>query len=57
LDHLWHAAVGDVFRSEPKSLPLQALRHEGTHDPVATKILERPGHETLDPKTSALKGG
>src|SRR3712207_4136272 len=55
LDHICHAATGDVFRSEPKSLPLQGLRHEGTHGPIAAEILVRPDHETLDPVCDGAK--
>src|SRR6185295_20124764 len=55
LDHLWHAAVGDVFRSEPKNLPLQGPRHKGTDGPIAADILVRLGHEPLDPVCDGAK--
>src|SRR5262249_3389698 len=49
LDHVRHAASGDVFRSEPEILSLKGLGNEGTHGPTAAEILVRPGHETVDP--------
>src|SRR5215475_12369410 len=55
LDHIGHTAAGDVFGSEPKRLPLQGLRHEGTHGPLAAEILVRLGHETLDPVCDGAK--
>src|SRR3712207_6794516 len=39
LDNIWHLAVGDLLRSEPKCLTFQGHRHEGTDGPGAAEIL------------------
>jgi hypothetical protein len=55
LDNSCPTAAGDVFGSEPKSLPLHGFRHEGAHGPIAAEILVRLGHETLDPVCDGAK--